>query len=177
MQKKCVLVMWVYQQSLCCISSGILSWVQDKEHHQGAEGCGCSEGNSKPHPSHVLHIEQITFVNIQEHQVFLVWSPQVPLFQECYKLFPIVSKNICIDISRFCSLDCIARGSCFMPLVLYPGSFEENQTDHHSFCNWCRLPLYLFDLCHQHCYHCTCLTFVINHCLECTLSFYSNNLL
>ena len=50
-------------------------------HRQGAEGCVYSVGEAADlsvvllHPSHIFDIEEMAFVEVQQHKVFLVWSP------------------------------------------------------------------------------------------------------
>ena len=118
------------------------------------------------HISHVFHIEQVTFVQVQQHHVLLFWSPQIPLLQKFYKVFPIISKDICINVSRLCGLSHVPRGSSFTPSVFYSCSLAKNHGggDNHSPCA---------DVCH----HCTGLPFTSSYSLKGSFSLDSNNFL
>ena len=78
------------------------------------------------HPSHVFDIEQMAFVEVQQHKMFLVCPPQIPLLEECHKLLAILCKHLSINVSRLSSLYGVSRGGCFSPLVLHLCCLEEN---------------------------------------------------
>ena len=152
------------------VPSGTSFSVQHMEHHPGVRGCLCRGGTADLnvvflHPSHVFDIEQMAFVEVQQHQMLLVCPPQIPLLQECHKLLAILCKHLSINVSRLCGLDGVSRRGCFSPLVLQPCCLEKNHGGYHHAPST--------DVCN----HCAGFSFFTRYGLESSLSFDPNTLL